>query len=319
MKNISSLIFATFLFSGINAQDCSDIFISEYVEGSNNNKAIELYNPTTDTIDLSKYYLSRYSNGGLTPSTTNLGGYIEPNSTYVIVIDRRDPNGVTVNVPVWNGYWNPEEQLNTDTQYDITEDLQSLADTFMNPDYNVANSMSFNGNDAITLEKGTDIIDVFGKIGEDPGQAWSDENGTWWTKDQTLIRKQTVKSGFYYDPLQPYTFDPTLEWDSLPNNTFSELGQHVCDCSDNMSVATHENLMNIYPNPNSTGLLKIESSSAIKEIIISNLIGQNIFSKIFHGYVFNETITINPSIKGVYFVAIRLENNERILKKIILK
>ena len=77
--------------------------------------------------------------------------------------------------------------------------------------------------------------------------------------------------------------------------------------------------MNIYPNPNSTGLLNIESSSAIKEIIISNLIGQNIFSKIFHGYVFNETITINPSINGVYFVAIRLENNERILRKIILK
>ena len=55
MKNISALIFATFLVSGINAQDCSDIFISEYVEGSYNNKAIELYNPTNEAIDLSKY------------------------------------------------------------------------------------------------------------------------------------------------------------------------------------------------------------------------------------------------------------------------
>ena len=321
MKNISSLIFAAFLISGINAQDCSDIFISEYVEGSNNNKAIELYNPTADIIDLSKYYLSRYSNGGLTPSTTNLGGHIEPNSTYVIVIDRRDADGTGFDVPVWNGYWNSEDQLNTDTEYDEAEDLQSLADTFMNPDYTVANTMSFNGNDAITLEKGTEIIDVFGKIGDNPGDnaGWADENGTWWTRDQTLIRKQTVKSGFFYNPLEPFTFDPTLEWDSLPNNTFSELGQHVCDCSDNMSVDTYENFMNLYPNPNSSGLLNIESSSAIKEIKILNLIGQNVFSKIFQGNVFNEAITINPSLNGVYFMAIRLENNERVLKKIILK
>lgn len=319
MKNIASLIFSTFLMSGINAQDCSDIFISEYVEGSNNNKALELYNPTSKTIDLSKYYLSRYSNGGLTPSTTNLGGYIEPNSTYVIVIDRRDPNGVTVNVPVWNGYWNPEEQLNTDTEYDITEDLQSLADTFMNPDYNVANSMSFNGNDAITLEKGTDIIDVFGKIGEDPGQAWSDENGTWWTKDQTLIRKQTVKSGFYYNPLEPFTFDPTLEWDSLPNNTFSELGQHACNCSDDMSVDELGDIISVYPNPNASRVLNIKSTSPIIEINIFNLIGQNVFSKIIEEAVIKETITINPTLDGLYFMDIRLENNERILKKIVLE
>ena len=46
MKNISSLIFATFIVSGINAQNCTDLFISEYVEGSYNNKAIELYNTT---------------------------------------------------------------------------------------------------------------------------------------------------------------------------------------------------------------------------------------------------------------------------------
>ena len=52
MKNISSLIFATFLISGINAQNCTDLFISEYVEGSHNNKAIELYNPTNENIDL---------------------------------------------------------------------------------------------------------------------------------------------------------------------------------------------------------------------------------------------------------------------------
>ena len=319
MKNISSLLFTAFIISGINAQDCSDIFISEYVEGSHNNKAIELYNPTNQNIDLSKYYLSRYSNGGSTPSTTQLGGVIQAFSTYVIVIDKRDPNGSGYDVPVWNGYWNDEEDLNTDNIYDASEDLQSLADTFMNPNYNEINTMYFNGNDAITLERVSDIIDIFGKIGEDPGVAWGDENDTWWTTDQTLIRKSSVTSGFVYNPMEPFTFDPTLEWDSLPQNTFSELGEHVCNCSDNMSVAKYENFINLYPNPNSSGLLNIESSSAIKEIKIINLVGQNVFSKIFQGNVFNETITINPSLNGVYFMAIQLENNNRILKKIILK
>ena len=86
-----------------------------------------------------------------------------------------------------------------------------------------------------------------------------------------------------------------------------------------MLVDKHENFINIYPNPNSNGLLNIESSSVIKEIKISNLIGQNVFYKKAQGVIFNETITINPSLNGVYFMTIQLENNERILKKIILK
>ena len=31
----------------------------------------------------------------------------------------------------------------------------------------------FNGDDAITLEKDGNIIDIFGKVGEDPGSAWT--------------------------------------------------------------------------------------------------------------------------------------------------
>jgi len=36
----------------IQAQNCQDVFISEYLEGTYNNKAIELYNPTASPIDL---------------------------------------------------------------------------------------------------------------------------------------------------------------------------------------------------------------------------------------------------------------------------
>ena len=321
MKNISSLIVTSILMCGLQAQNCTDLFISEYIEGSYNNKAIELYNPTNEAIDLSKYSLSRWSNGATTPLNTILSGTIEANDAFVIALDKRNPNGEGYEAPLWNGWYVFTDSISglIDSIYTPEDDLMGRVDLFICPNYEDG-TMYFNGNDAVTLEtSGGDIIDVIGKIGEDPGEAWGDENDAYWTKDQTLIRKASVAGGFVYNPTQAYSFDPTLEWDSLPQNTFTQLGQHVCDCSENTSINEYENLLSIYPNPKSSGLLNIESSSAIKEITILNLIGQNVFSKTVQGSVFNETITIDPSLIGIYFMAIRLENNKRILKKIILK
>ena len=53
------------------AQDCSDLFISEYVEGVGNNKALEIYNPTSADIDLSEYMVIRYSNGATSATSAN--------------------------------------------------------------------------------------------------------------------------------------------------------------------------------------------------------------------------------------------------------
>ena len=56
------LLFLSFLIAiSLNAQDCSDLFISEYVEGPANDNAIEIYNPTTAPINLSGYTVNRYS------------------------------------------------------------------------------------------------------------------------------------------------------------------------------------------------------------------------------------------------------------------
>ena len=92
-------------------------------------------------------------------------------------------------------------------------------------------SIYFNGDDAITLEKiNGDIVDIFGKVGEDPGSAWTDDvtagftdanGGTWWTKRQTLVRKSSVKKGslkilFYLTQLLNmihFLMQLTLEWD----------------------------------------------------------------------------------------------------------
>ena len=321
MKNISSLIVASILMCGLQAQNCTDLFISEYIEGSYNNKAIELYNPTNEAIDLSKYSLSRWSNGQTTPLNTILSGTIEANDAFVIALDKRDPNGEGYEAPLWNGYYVFTDSISglLDSIYTDEDNLMDRVDLYICPNYEDG-TMYFNGNDAVTLETSTgDILDIIGKIGEDPGEAWGDENDAYWTKDQTLIRKASVTGGFVYDATQPYSFDPTLEWDSLPQNTFTELGQHTCNCTDDMSINEFESVITLYPNPNKSGLLNIESTSPIQEINIYNLIGQSVFSKNFQGVMFKESITIDPSLNGVYFISVKLENNTRSLKKLILK
>ena len=321
MKNISSLILASFIMCIVQAQDCKDIFISEYVEGSYNNKAIELYNPTNEAIDLSKYSLSRWSNGQTTPLNTILSGTIAANDAFVIALDKRDPNGEGYEAPLWNGWYVFTDSISglLDSIYSDEDNLMGRVDLFICPNYEDG-TMYFNGNDAVTLETSTgDILDIIGKIGEDPGEAWGDENDAYWTKDQTLIRKASVTGGFVYDASQPYSFDPTLEWDSLPQNTFTELGQHTCNCSDDMSINEFESVVTLYPNPNNSGLLNIESTSPIQEINIYNLIGQSVFSKSIQVVMLKESITIDPSLNGVYFMSVKLENNKRSLKKLILK
>lgn len=63
-----------------------DLFFSAYVEGSSWNKAVELYNGTGKTVDLSKYYLQKQSDGaGSFSSTLRLTGTLETGKTYTIV------------------------------------------------------------------------------------------------------------------------------------------------------------------------------------------------------------------------------------------
>ena len=71
---------------------CSDLFFSEYIEGSGQNKALEIYNPTPNSIDLSNYHIYRYVNGSTTPGDTlYMSGMLLPGDTYNIV----DPDSTT--------------------------------------------------------------------------------------------------------------------------------------------------------------------------------------------------------------------------------
>ncbi|MGI6599354.1 MAG: choice-of-anchor D domain-containing protein [Kiritimatiellia bacterium] len=106
-----------------------DLFFSEYIEGSSNNKFLEIYNGTASSVNLSNYKVLQYNNGSASPTyTLALSGTLAPGAVYVI---GNSSQGLGVSV-----------------------DLSTSSSV-----------MTFNGNDAIALAKSGVNIDVVGPIG----------------------------------------------------------------------------------------------------------------------------------------------------------
>lgn len=174
--------------AGTNA---TDLFISEYIEGSSNNKYIEIFNGTGADVNLSDYQLILYPNGGTSanPSTT-LSGTLANNS--VIVYKN---SGAALTLPAG-----------------VTATTNA--------------SVNYNGDDAIALLKISTgkYVDIFGRIGEDPGANWASATNS--TVDKTLVRKSTVTGGVTENPASGF---PTLEteWTQYDMNTVSYLGAHT--------------------------------------------------------------------------------------------
>jgi hypothetical protein len=139
-----------------------DLFFSEYIEGSSNNKAIEIYNPTANAVDLSQYTISLFTNGSTTPTSRTLTGTLNAGDVYVIANSQANAEILAV---------------------------ADLTIAFASGQFGA----NWNGDDAIGLYKGTTLIDVFGVIGVDPGTLWTVGTGS--TLDYTLVRKSSVSSG----------------------------------------------------------------------------------------------------------------------------
>ncbi len=171
--------------------DCEYPFFSEYMEGSGNNKCIEVYNPTASTIDLAAdgYYVSIFFNGSSNAGQTiPLTGAVLAGGTYVLCNN------------------------NTDNTFLTLSDQQSGA-------------LAFNGDDAVVLGDSDNVLDIIGQIGFDPGTNWS-SNGVG-TRDMTIRRKSSVLSG---DNFGADAFDPSAEWDAYDQNTYLGFGSHGSDC-----------------------------------------------------------------------------------------
>ena len=136
---------------------CENLFFSEYIEGSSNNKALEIYNPGAVDIDMDGYVVKVFNNGSTVPSNTfYLTGMIASEDVYLIVNASADSA------------------------------LLSLADT-------TASVTFFNGNDAVVLFQFMDTLDMIGVVGEDPITEWPVDTGG--TGENTLVRKASVSAG----------------------------------------------------------------------------------------------------------------------------
>ncbi|MBM7491102.1 putative extracellular nuclease [Micromonospora luteifusca] len=167
----------------------TDLFISEYVEGSSNNKAIELFNGTGAPVDLSAggYQLQLYFNGSTTATTIALTGSVAAGDAFVFA------------------------------------SASAGAAILAQADQTTGASL-FNGDDAIVLRRGTTVLDSIGQVGVDPGSEWG--AGATSTADNTLRRLSTVTAGDT-DPAD--AFDPAAQWAGFPVDTFDGLGTHTVD------------------------------------------------------------------------------------------
>ncbi len=301
-KILLSLSLVTVALAG-KAQTCSDLFISEYAEGSANNKAMEFYNPTGTAINMNNYRLVRYSNGSaIGTDSTDLIGTINPGATFVIANGTGVTSGTTSTSPA------------------CSPTLQALAQQLDHP---YPNPTAMNGDDALVLVKISPYkrLDIFGKIGEQPTTAWSDVApydgtvGKWWTKDHSMQRKASVQMGV---TTNPSFFNPKLEYDSLSNNNWSNIGFHTCSCP---AVGIKENVKAIYlkvfPNPANGNEIAFISDKIIKEINIVNAIGQVVLA---HTSTISENTIVlrNLSLsKGIYYAVIKTDNGSKTEKLII--
>ncbi|MFE8696425.1 endonuclease [Cytobacillus sp. FJAT-53684] len=112
------------------ATTASDLIISEYIEGSGVNKAIEIYNGTGAPVNLEGYTLELHVNGAATAAQkANLTGTIQDGDVFVL--------------------YNSQADAAIKAQGDLVNN----------------NVINFNGNDPVVLRKAGDVVDSIGQVG----------------------------------------------------------------------------------------------------------------------------------------------------------
>jgi len=174
----------------------TDLFFSEYAEGSSSNKYLEIYNGTGADVDLSSYLIMQNSNGGPWDEYVDtLSGTLADGDVFVIA--------------------------------NSSADASILAEA----DLTGTGICYFNGDDARALIKvsGTDttILDYIGIFQTtDPGNGWDVAGVTDATKDHTLVRKSSVTSGNTNWTTSAGTSTDDSEWNVYDQDTWDYIGSH---------------------------------------------------------------------------------------------
>ena len=222
----------------------AQLIISEYLEGTSNNKCIELFNTTGADINLSGYSLRRYSNGTSNPTTIALSGTITSCGTHVIC--------------------------------NSSSEAALLAITNQ-----TSGSLNHNGDDAYDLFDGSSVIDVFGDIGCDPGSEWT-AAGTNGTGNNSYIRNASICVGVS-DPTGACSSSSfttlATEWTSTnSNNDYSDLGSHTTTCPACSAPSITITTGTVTGNPFTVDCAGTTDAGTIDFTSIGTFIGGNIYT-----------------------------------------
>ncbi len=192
-------LFITFLSAFALAQS-TDLFISEYIEGSGNNKALEIYNGTGSTVDMSEYGIITNSNGSGWYDPGRLSGSLPDGETYVII--------------------NPGFDFSLIDSAAVVDTLWGAYATYFNGD-DARGLVHFNADSTWT------IIDLVGDTtGGDPGYGWAVAGVDNATADHTLLRKAGVSGPNADWSSSAGTDASNSEWIVMDQNYVDNLGAY---------------------------------------------------------------------------------------------
>ncbi len=217
----------------------TELFFSEYLEGSSFNKALEIVNLTDNDINLNVYSIKRQKDGGLDGEVwneahvLNLSGVITSGDVYVIVSDDASL-----------------QKLNEEKDYTHPREYSNLFGIPIN----------FNGNDPVGLFKNNVLIDIIGTYNGGSAN---------FAKDKTLRRKSGVSS-------PNVNFDIVNEWEVYGKDNADDFGKHSAIVLSTNNYNTSG--VSFYPNP-ADDYLKIKNTTnqKVSNVQVFTILGKSVF------------------------------------------
>ncbi|MBX7078470.1 MAG: hypothetical protein K1X88_04715 [Nannocystaceae bacterium] len=173
------------------AGDPTVLFFSEYYEGTSNNKVLELYNPSAQSVNLAACQIRTYANGAVVPgSSLPLVGLVLPGEVFTVC-------------------------------------HTSLA---AQPFCDQLASLAFNGNDALELYCDMTTVDVIGQLGFNPGAEWAGGGTGTLDEDlrrNCNVTAGDTNGADAFDPSLQWTGLPIIAANPQPEN-IDDLGEWNC-------------------------------------------------------------------------------------------
>ncbi len=370
MKKHYYMLSAALLFAGAAQAQGTELFFSQYAEGahvtgtiydgttpsSGSEKALEIYNPTNDLVDLAPYSVRRYSNGSATVVEEEklfrsdnkqqaVGANTLPSqTTFVIANGQATLNAIKDNANQFSAPYQSGKNASNPTVL-VT-----------------GGTIFFNGDDAMALVRYPSgvagqgdgvIIDIIGVIGNLPAASGTGGAGNWSgtntadgtppvfvsSANQTIIRRPDISGGTRVNPVAA-TYNIANEWLSYSRafngNTsnpggqlYDQLGKNHLDYAGphgayqtvlSSKLAKFNANISIYPNPaHGTATVEIKDAKVGSVVVINNL-GQRISAQGKGQGQEKLTLDISGLKAGLYFVqVIGTDGQTKVFKELVVE